>query len=129
MRLKKKSTDPYVSRFDATIKMYRAGRVVQAIEALKLLALEYPNVATLHGYLGLVLLEAGNPQLASRHFEVATVFAPDNETASLGLFHALLEAGEKKRAVTELKRFQSVSHSANYDAIATEMGIRLPVAA
>ncbi len=130
MKSKKKSTDPiYKSRFDAAITLYRTGRVAQSVEALKLVAIDYPNSPAVHGYLGLVLMKVGQPELAARHFEVATHLSPTNETASLGLFHALLETGEKKLAIVELKRFQSVSHSDDYDAIAADMGIRIPVAA
>ncbi len=130
MKLNKKLTDPACkSRFNVAIKLHRSGQSAQALEALKSIAIDFPNEPAVHGYLGLVLLKLGNPELAARHFEVATLLLPQSEISSLGLFHSLLESGNKKQAIRELKRFQSVSHSDDYDAIAADMGIRLTVAA
>lgn len=127
---RKTSTDSiFKRRFKSAITLYRAGEVARSVEALKLVAIEYPNEPSVHGYLGLVLLKVGDSALAARHFEVASRLSPLNENNSLGLFHSLLELGRKREAIAELKRYQSVSHSDDYDAIANQMGIRLPVAA
>lgn len=127
---RKTSTDTaFKRRFNAAISLYRTKQAARAVEALRLVAIEFPNEPSVHGYLGIVLLKLGNAELAARHFEVAAHLSPRNENNSLGLFHSLLKLGRKREAVAELKRFQSVSHSDDYDAIAMEMGIRLPVAA
>jgi Flp pilus assembly protein TadD len=128
---KKKSTiDPnYRQQFDAAITLVRDGKVALAIEALKCVALEYPNESAVHGYLGLVLFRVEQFALAVRHFEVATKLSPKSELSSLALFHALRAINKHKAAIAELKRFQSVAHSADYNAIAAEMGIRIPMAA
>ena len=130
MKSKTKSTNSmYKSSFDSAIKLYRSGDSARAVESLRLLAIDFPNVTSIHAYLGLVLLELSNAIQAARHFDVATHLSPGDETVSLGLFHSLLESGRRKEAVVELRRFQSVSHSDDYDAIADDMGIRLPTAA
>jgi len=119
----------YKRQFDAAIALFRAGKVALAIESLKCVALEYPNESAVHAYLGLVLFKVEQFALSVRHFEVATKLSPTSELASLGLFHALRASNKHKQAVTELKRFQAVSHSKDYDAIAIELKIRVPVAA
>lgn len=45
--------------------------------------------------------------------------------ASLGLFHTLLESGDKQRALAEMDRFLSVSASEDYKAIAQELGHKI----
>jgi Flp pilus assembly protein TadD len=130
MPTKKSTIDPvYKKQFDAAIVLFRDGKVALAIESLKCVALQYPNESAVHGYLGLVLFKVEQFELAVRHFEVATKLSPQSELASLGLFHALRALKKHKQAVSELKRFQSVSHSDDYAAIAVEMNIRLPAAA
>lgn len=93
--------------------------------AAKILAstvLEFPDCAGAWGLLGSIyLLELRLPKKALHCFEKATQLSPRSEMASLGLFHALWRSRKRSRAVAELKRFQSVSHSKDYAEIAAEL--------
>ena len=59
---------------------------------------------------------------AVHSFEKAVKLAPNSELASLGLFHTLLETGDKKGAIREMNRFCSLAYSKEYQTIAKEFG-------
>ena len=104
----------------------------QFADAVRLLhetARRFPTSAAVWGLLGSAEFQCANWLAAARAFRQTTKLSPMSEMASLGLFHALRASNKHKQAVTELKRFQAVSHSADYDAIAIELKIRVPVAA
>src|SRR5262249_34429842 len=93
-----------------------------ALRALSAAVEKFPESATAWGLLGGgYLYETAEPKKAIPCFERATRLSPRSETASLGLFHSLWEAGRRTRAIAEMNRFQTVSHSEDYAEIAAEL--------
>ncbi len=83
---------------------------------------EYPDAAAGWGLLGSIYwCELGKPKKAIPCLEKAVRLSPRSELASLGLFHSLWQIGKQGEALEEMKRFQTVSHSKDYDEILAEI--------
>ena len=65
--------------------------------------------------------DEGRLPAAAAAFRVATKRFPKLEIASLGLFHTLWQQSKSDDAFEEMKRFQSVSHSQDYEEIVHEI--------
>ncbi|MBY0523204.1 MAG: hypothetical protein K2R98_07385 [Gemmataceae bacterium] len=92
-----------------------------ALRAFADVLAEYPDYAPALGMMGSIYLSMlGKPAEAIPLFQRTTALVPKSELASLGLFHSLWETGHEAEALKELKRFQSISHSRDYDEILAE---------
>ena len=69
----------------------------------------------------LYLIELRQPKNAIPYFKKATELSPQSEKASLGLFHSLWNLDRVNEALEEVKRFQTLSHSKDYDEIVAEI--------
>ena len=54
---------------------------------------------------------------AEHYFRLAIQQRPDWEMSSLGLFHSLCAQSKYEEAIEEIKRFQSISYSSDYEEI------------
>jgi predicted Zn-dependent protease len=125
--LKARSTrDPsFAARFNTALKLRSRKNYEQAKELLLDLADENADSASVFGILGDVYWRLGSLPEAIQCFRRAVELSPTSELASLGLFHALWEAGQYRQAREEMKRFVSTSHSPEYARILGEL-IPLP---
>ncbi len=58
---------------------------------------------------------------AITYYKVSTKLSPKFEQASLGLFHCLWEQDKREVALEEVKRFQTISYSKDYEEIVKEI--------
>jgi tetratricopeptide (TPR) repeat protein len=93
-------------------------RYGEAAHALEELRETYPQSASVHGLLGHALWEQNELEKAVQAFRRAVKLSPESELASLGLFHTLMETGNRRGAFQEMDRFRRVADSAEYKAIA-----------
>jgi tetratricopeptide (TPR) repeat protein len=102
--------------------MKNRGDVREAATLMEVLAEQYPDDWRIQYYTGTVyLFDLERPAEAIPLCRKAVQLRPRSERASLALFHALWGAGQQVEALDEVKRFQGVSHSADYDAIVAEL--------
>jgi hypothetical protein len=80
-----------------------------------------PTSPAIFTILGDVCWEMELQEEAISAFRGAVRLKPKAEAPSLGLFRCLWELGRLVEAVEEIKRFQSVSHSEDYDRIVKEI--------
>jgi tetratricopeptide (TPR) repeat protein len=93
-----------------------------AVRVLSALVRQYPKCAPAHGLLGsLYLLKLQQVKKAIACFKKTIKLAPKSEMASLGLFHSLWKVRKQTEALEEMKRFQTISHSKDYDEILAEI--------
>ena len=91
-----------------------------AVELLTSLSHEFPDAASVHGYLAWFLLETGRHEKAVGPSQRAVELAPRSERASLVHFHVLWRAGERIQALDEMKRFLKIQPSEEYANIIKE---------
>jgi tetratricopeptide (TPR) repeat protein len=107
---------------DQAIKQKNSGDLAGALGTLSAIVGEYPGCAPAFGLMGGVYyFELGKWKEAVSCYQQAVRLSPRSEAASLGLFHSLWDSGLREKAIVEMNRFQSVSYSADYDEIATEL--------
>lgn len=112
------STSPeFKKMLGQAIDLKNRERYAEAAQILEQLRENYPQSASVHAILGEILWQQKGATQAVPLFQKAVELAPTSELASLGLFHTLLETGEKQRAVQEMNRFLSLSDSQEYEAI------------
>jgi tetratricopeptide (TPR) repeat protein len=93
-----------------------------AIQVLARAVRAHPDCASAWGLRGgIYLYELERPKEAIPCFRRVTKLSPLSEHGSLGLFHSLWQCGFHAKALAEMKRFLSVSHSADYAEIAAEL--------
>jgi predicted Zn-dependent protease len=81
-----------------------------------------PASASVHAFLADTLWDQGRLTQAIASFRKAVELAPKSEMASLGLFHTLLESGDRADAIAEMNRFLSLSDSEEYQTLAQQFG-------
>jgi tetratricopeptide (TPR) repeat protein len=110
-----------IKQFSEATKLQDAGQ----LEAAKNLLLELAGKDTpsmrILAALGLVSYELGLWDDAASVFESGTQMSPDLESVSKGLFHSLWKQGKLVEALEEVKRFQSISDSEDYQEIIREI--------
>lgn len=111
----------YKLRFESANHLRKSGDADSAIRVLRALVADFPNQATAYLIIGDILWDEGRLPAAAAAFRVATKRFPKLETASLGLFHTLWRQSKTDDAFEEMKRFQSVSHSKDYEEIVHEI--------
>jgi len=67
--------------------------------------------------LGFTCIKMGDFEEASEVFYRAVKLSPKLQGVSKGLFYSLWDLGKKVEALEEIKRFQSISHSDDYQKI------------
>jgi tetratricopeptide (TPR) repeat protein len=93
-----------------------------ALRVLSRTVRRYPDSASAWGLRGgIYLYEFERPKEAIPCFRRVTKLSPLSEHGSLGLFHSLWQCGFHAKALAEMKRFLSLSHSADYAEIAAEL--------
>jgi predicted Zn-dependent protease len=112
------------SRFVATINkaidIAEIGQLSQALQLLTDLAAEFPEAASVRGYLAWYLLQLGRQKEAIEQSRQAIGLAPKSERASLIHFHTLWKAGKYIEALDEMKRFLTIRPSEEYSRIIKE---------
>ena len=112
------ATPEFKGKLGQAIDLKNQERFAEAAQILEQLRESYPQSASVHALLGEVLWQQHGAAQAIPAFQRAVELAPTSELASLGLFHTLLETGDKQRALQEMNRFLSLSDSEEYEAIA-----------
>jgi predicted Zn-dependent protease len=116
------ATPEFKDLFKKAIELKHEGRLDEAEQKFRDLLGMNPLSASVHAFLADTLWDQGNPALAVPSFRRAVELAPNSEMASLGLFHTLLESGDRPAALAELGRFLGVSHSDEHRALAEKFG-------
>ena len=107
---------------EQSLSLKNSGDFVGALAVLSRIVRKHPKSAAAWGLRGgIYLYELERPKDAIACFERVTKLSPLSERGSLGLFHSLWDCGFHERAVAEMKRFLSVSNSADYAEIAAEL--------
>jgi predicted Zn-dependent protease len=107
---------------DQAIACKNRRKFVDAEKVLRATVKEFPDSASAWGLLGgIYLSELAKPLPAGRCFAKATRLSPRSEMASLGLFHALWQTGQYRKAVAELERYQALATCPDYTGIAAEL--------
>lgn len=117
--------DEFKALFEEAMGFKKAGNLVEATRCLTRLALERPDYAPVRGVLAGVLYELKEFGKAVIEFGAASRLSPRSELASLGLFHSLLNTGDRAAAVAEMKRFTNLRLSAEYDLLRAEFQAEL----
>jgi len=115
--------EEFKSKLDQAIALKNQERYGEAARILEDLRKTNPRSASVHGLLGYAQWEQGDLASAVHSFKNAVELSPQSELASLGLFHTLLESGDKQGAIREMNRFRRMAASKEYDAIAEKLGI------
>ena len=88
-----------------------------AAEILERLAAKFPHRPAILGVLGSVRLGLGEYERALECYRETAALCPAFDLASLGLFHSLWGLGRREEAFAEMRRFQSVASSEEYDRL------------
>ncbi len=108
-------------KFSKAQELSKSGDLHGALEVLQELVIMQPTSAVLCATLAGIYWELDDLKEAENNFRNAVELAPGSETSSLGLFHCLWEQDRKDEAFEEMKRFQSVSYSKDYEDIVKEI--------
>jgi len=87
------------------------------LEILKKLVGEIPESAVLNATFANTLKAVNDIEPAIEHFQTAVKLAPTSELYSLGLFHLFWSQGRQDEAFNEMRRFETISDSAEYKKI------------
>jgi len=115
-------TSEFKDRFKEAVDLKNQGRSADAEQILNDLLVISPASASVHALLADTLWDQGQLTQAIASFRKAVELAPKSEMASLGLFHTLLESGDREGAIAEMDRFLSLSDSEEYQALAQQFG-------
>lgn len=102
--------------FNRALELRTEGKLGEAISILAKLAETHP-IAAVFGVMGDIHRQAGDIHNAIACFKQAVSLSPRSELASLNLFHSLLENRSVDDAITEMKRYLSVSRSEEYNRL------------
>ncbi len=108
--------------FKQAVDLKNEGRSADAMQVLERLLIMSSNSASVLALRGDTLWDLGRLVEAISSFQRAVALAPASEMASLGLFHTLLESGDKQRALAEMDRFLSLTDSQEYESLAQSLG-------
>ena len=87
------------------------------LKILKKLVEEIPDSAVLNATFANSLKAVNDIEPAIEHFQTAVKLAPTSELYSLGLFHLFWSQGRQDEAFNEMRRFETMSDSAEYKKI------------
>jgi predicted Zn-dependent protease len=111
------SSADYKLKFEKANQLRTAGDADGAMRILRGVIAEFPKKPAVYLVIGDILWDTGRLSAASKAFKVATKRFPKLEIASHGLFHTLWQQAKADAAFEEMKRFQAVSHSRDYEKI------------
>jgi predicted Zn-dependent protease len=111
----------YKLRFERANRLRKEGDAVGAVKVLRDLVADFPKTSAAYVVIGDILWDKGKLPAAAVAFRIATEHFPKLEIASLGLFHTLWRQSKTDAAFAEMKRFQSISQSQDYNEIVDEM--------
>ena len=111
----------YKLRFESANQLRKAGNADGAIRVLRVLVADFPKQSAAYLIIGDIFWDEGRLAAAEAAFRAATERFPKLEIASLGLFHTLCRQSKTDDAFEEMKRFQSGSHSQDYEEIVHEI--------
>jgi tetratricopeptide (TPR) repeat protein len=116
-------SDPQLNQMlEEAIRLKNERDFSGAVKILRMAVRLYPKCSPAHGLLGGIYFSFLNrPAAALPHCKKAAKLAPKSEMASLALFHSLWELDRQVEALEEMKRFQTISHSRDYDEILAEI--------
>jgi predicted Zn-dependent protease len=95
----------------------RLGQTRAVVQTMRELVRRRPKSGLLAAVLANALASLGEMDEAERYFQRAVGLAPKSEKVSLGLFHCLWGQGKTDAAFEEMKRFECLAHSPEYQAI------------
>jgi predicted Zn-dependent protease len=96
------------------------------LEILKKLVGEIPESAVLNATFANTLKAVNDIEPAIEHFQTAVKLAPTSELYSLGLFHLFWSQGRQDEAFDEMRRFETISESAEYKKIVAGINAHWP---
>jgi predicted Zn-dependent protease len=96
------------------------------LEILKKLVGEIPESAVLNATFANTLKAVNDIESAIEHFQTAVKLAPTSELYSLGLFHLFWSQGRQDEAFDEMRRFETISESAEYKKIVAGINAHWP---
>jgi tetratricopeptide (TPR) repeat protein len=102
-------------------KLHDAGQFESARKIYLDLAEKDPQSIRILAGLGLTCMEMEALDEAVSVFKRAVELAPALESVSKGLFHSLWNFERRVEALEEIKRFQSISNSEDYEEIIKEI--------
>ena len=108
--------------FRSATKLRDAGRHDDALAILHDLLSAYPDSPAVLGTIAGVLYDARRLGEAREYFARVLKLRPNNELASLGLFHCLWGLDDRASARAEVVRFLSENSSEEYRLLLDEMG-------
>jgi tetratricopeptide (TPR) repeat protein len=112
------NSDPrVVAAINEAINLAANGQTLLAVEILAKVAAEFPEVASVRGYLAWFMAQIGRYREAVEQSQQAVNLEPESERASLVHFHVLWKAGNHIQALDEMKRFLLIRPSAEYTNI------------
>lgn len=115
-KMKKKVFEEIEPTFNEALRLRDSGKPDEALLVLNQLNESYPDQGVLHGAIaGVYYTELNDYVNAVKHFEIAVECLPHSRLASLGLFHSLLDLGEKEKAISELERFLQLKDSTEHN--------------
>jgi len=108
-------------QFSEATKLQDAGQLESAKSLLLDLSEKDPQSTRILAALGLVCYDLELWEEAVGVFKRAIKLAPGLEGVSKGLFHSLWKLERRVEALEEIKRFQSISDSKDYEEIVKEI--------
>ena len=106
---------------DLVMDLYATGKINEAIEAIKALNEDYPNVPLLFNLLGACYNQLGQFGAAAQFFESAFTIKPDYAEAYMNHGTALSESGELNLAVKSFKK--AIDLLPNYSEAHNKLGV------
>lgn len=104
-----------IGLFEQAFAFEEGGEHDQALELRGRLLDCYPDNERVIIAFARSLAAVGSTEEAERQYRKAIFIFPYSELSSLQLFHFLWDANRTDDAFVEMKRFQSISHSDDYD--------------
>ncbi len=117
-----RATPEFKDRFQEAVELASQGRLREAEQRFEVLLALNSAPASVHAFLPNILWGQGQLTQAIASFRKAVELAPKSEMAPLGLFHTLLESGDRETALAEMNRFVSLSHSEEDQALVQQIG-------
>ena len=107
--------------FNRALRLRDGGDLLGAAAIFERLDAEYPNKAAILGTWGSIYFRLKDWERALPLYQRTVMLSAKSELASLGLFHSLWNLGRRDEAFAEMRRFLSVSESAEYSQLISEM--------
>jgi Tfp pilus assembly protein PilF len=108
------------SQIDKVISLYASGQIEEAINEIRLLNNDYPNVPILFNILGACYKELGQLESAKKMFKIAFKIKPDYSEAYFNYAVILGATGQVQEAIVEYKN--AVAISPNYPNAHNNLG-------